>query len=81
MSSIIHYTQCPVCGSAELKIVLSAKDHTVSGETFPIAECNGCSFRFTQDVPDAAGILPYYKSEDYISHTDTSKGLVNRLYQ
>jgi 2-polyprenyl-3-methyl-5-hydroxy-6-metoxy-1,4-benzoquinol methylase len=81
MSSKIHYTNCPVCGSAELKNVLSAKDHTVSGEAFPIAECNGCSLRFTQDVPDTAGILPYYKSEDYISHTDTSKGLVNRLYQ
>ena len=23
---------------------------------------------------------PYYKSEDYISHTDTAKGLINRLY-
>ncbi|HEY6062979.1 MAG TPA: class I SAM-dependent methyltransferase, partial [Chitinophagaceae bacterium] len=53
----------------------------VSGEIFPIAECNACSLRFTQDVPDAAGILPYYKSEDYISHSNTSKGLINRLYQ
>src|SRR5204863_1570682 len=24
---------------------------------------------------------PYYQSEDYISHTNTSKGLINRLYQ
>ena len=81
MSGKIHYTNCPVCGSADLKNVLAAKDHTVSGETFQISECNGCSLRFTQDVPDAEGIIPFYKSEDYISHTDTSKGLVNRLYQ
>jgi 2-polyprenyl-3-methyl-5-hydroxy-6-metoxy-1,4-benzoquinol methylase len=26
-------------------------------------------------------ISPYYKSENYISHTNTSKGLINRLYQ
>jgi SAM-dependent methyltransferase len=81
MSQIIHYTQCPVCGSSDIKIVLSVKDYTVSGELFPIAECNACSLRFTQDVPDADGIIPYYKSEDYISHSNTSKGLINRLYQ
>jgi SAM-dependent methyltransferase len=63
------------------KNVLSAKDHNVSGETFPIAECSDCSLRFTQDVPDAVGILPYYQSEDYISHSNTSKGIINSLYQ
>ena len=81
MSQLIHYTNCPVCGSADIKNVLSVKDYTVSGENFSIAECNNCSLRFTQDVPDAASISPYYKSENYISHTNTSKGLINRLYQ
>ena len=81
MSQLIHYTNCLVCNSAELKNVLSAKDYTVSGETFVVVECNSCSLRFTQDVPDVASISPYYKSENYISHTNTSKGLINRLYQ
>jgi len=81
MSQHIHYTHCPVCGTADIKNALSAKDYTISGETFAIAECNGCLLRFTQDVPEAASISPYYKSENYISHTNTSKGLVNRLYQ
>jgi SAM-dependent methyltransferase len=81
MSQTIHYINCPVCGSADIKNVLSAKDHTVSGEIFSIAECNDCTLRFTQDVPDATSIAPYYKSEDYISHSNTSKGLINRLYQ
>ena len=81
MGQPIHYTNCPGCGSAEIKDVLSAKDYTVSGETFSIAECNACTLRFTQHVPDAVSIYPYYKSENYISHTNTSKGLINRLYQ
>jgi len=81
MREVIHYTHCPVCGSAEIKNVLSAKDHTVSSEAFVIAECAACSLRFTQDVPDAVSIAAYYKSEDYISHSNTSKGLINRLYQ
>lgn len=81
MSQLVHYTNCPVCGSPDIKNVLSVKDYTESNETFVIAECNSCSLRFTQDVPDAASIAPYYKSENYISHTNTSKGLINRLYQ
>ena len=35
---------------------------------------------FTQDVPAATAIGRYYNSEAYISHSDTQKGLVNRLY-
>ncbi len=81
MSSTIHYTHCPVCGSGDIRIVLSAADHTVSKEKFPVAECGGCTLRFTQDVPGPECIAPYYQSEDYISHTNTSKGLINRLYQ
>jgi transcription elongation factor Elf1 len=73
MNQVIHYSHCPVCGAAEIKNVLSATDHTVSGQVFPIAACGSCSLRFTQDVPDAASIGPYYKSENYISHTNTSK--------
>ena len=76
----IHYQFCPVCNAATISNVLQVKDHTVSGESFIIAECSSCSFRFTQDVPDADSISPYYKSEDYISHTNTATGLVNRLY-
>jgi SAM-dependent methyltransferase len=78
--SLIHYTFCPSCGSDKLKPVLNAIDHTVSNEQFAIWECQGCGLRITQDVPDAAAIGPYYHSEAYISHSNTSKGLVNRLY-
>jgi len=81
MNQLVHYTNCPVCNSAEIKIVISAKDYTVSKEIFQIAECSVCSLRFTQDVPGKDSIGPYYKSEEYISHTNTSKGLINRLYQ
>lgn len=76
----IHYTTCPVCNSTELEPALHAVDHTVSHETFAIWQCRQCTLRFTQDVADAASIGAYYRSEDYISHSNTSKGLVNRLY-
>jgi SAM-dependent methyltransferase len=81
MSAPVHYTRCPVCHSTAIRPVLAAKDHTVSGETFSIFECASCSLRFTQDVPAPDRIGEYYKAEAYISHTNTSKGLVNRLYK
>jgi 2-polyprenyl-3-methyl-5-hydroxy-6-metoxy-1,4-benzoquinol methylase len=81
MNNIIHYNNCPVCGSTAIKNILSVKDYTVSGKTFPIDECNSCTLRFTQDAPDINSISAYYKSEDYISHTNTSKGFINRIYK
>ncbi|HEY0676744.1 MAG TPA: class I SAM-dependent methyltransferase [Chitinophagaceae bacterium] len=80
MQSIIHHTSCPLCGSASISNVLTAKDHTVSSEIFEIWECTDCTGRFTQNNPEADSIGRYYKSENYISHSDTSKGLVNKLY-
>jgi 2-polyprenyl-3-methyl-5-hydroxy-6-metoxy-1,4-benzoquinol methylase len=77
---MIHYEHCPVCGSAGILKVITAKDFTVSGESFEIWQCANCSLRFTQDVPDAAAIGRYYKSENYISHTESNKGIVNAMY-
>lgn len=81
MESTVHYNQCPVCGSSSINSVLSAKDYTVSGKLFDVWQCNNCTLRFTQDVPAENSIGNYYKSENYISHTNTSKGFINQLYQ
>jgi len=75
------YTQCPVCLQTNFKEVLRVKDHTVSGETFSIVHCETCSFRFTNPVPTQIAIGPYYQSEDYISHSNTNKGFINKAYQ
>jgi SAM-dependent methyltransferase len=77
---MITYERCPVCESAAIQPVLNATDHTVTGEQFSIFQCAGCSLRFTQNIPDAGNIGRYYRSENYISHSETSKGLVNWLY-
>lgn len=71
---------CPVCGSAEIQPVFDVKDHTVSKELFPVFHCNHCTARFTNNIPGEAEIGAYYKSEDYISHTETSKGFINSVY-
>jgi len=80
MPELIAYTQCPACGSASIYSALTVKDHTVTQEIFEIWHCADCTIRFTQHVPNAATIGPYYQSANYVSHSDTDKGLVNRLY-
>ncbi len=77
---MIVYRSCPNCGNNNISCVLEAKDHTVSGEEFEIWECENCTQRFTQNIPGAENIGNYYQSENYISHSDTSKGFVNKLY-
>jgi SAM-dependent methyltransferase len=77
---MIHYSQCPVCGSQNITAQLTAQDHTVSHQQFSIWHCAGCTARFTQDVPEQAAIGPYYQSDNYISHSDTKKGVINSLY-
>ncbi len=77
----VHYSNCPVCASKHINPLLTVADHSVSKENFVIWQCADCSLRFTQDVPDEASIGPYYKSPDYISHTNTDKGFINKAYQ
>jgi 2-polyprenyl-3-methyl-5-hydroxy-6-metoxy-1,4-benzoquinol methylase len=77
---MIHYTACPVCSSNNISKQLIAKDHTVSHQQFEIWHCNNCTARFTQDVPGQEAIGAFYQSDNYISHSDTKKGIVNTLY-
>jgi SAM-dependent methyltransferase len=79
--SQVHYTKCPVCRSPDINPLLTVEDHSVSREKFTIWQCSNCTLRFTQDAPEESSIAPYYQSPDYISHSDTNKGLVNQLYQ
>ncbi|MCK9402555.1 MAG: class I SAM-dependent methyltransferase [Chitinophagaceae bacterium] len=80
MPELISFSHCPACNSESVYPALSAKDYTVSGELFEIWHCDDCSLRFTQPIPAADKIGAYYQSAGYISHSDTAKGLINRLY-
>jgi 2-polyprenyl-3-methyl-5-hydroxy-6-metoxy-1,4-benzoquinol methylase len=77
---MINYTQCPVCDSTNIAPALTAQDYTVSQQKFAVWHCSSCTLRFTQQVPRQDAIQAYYKSDTYISHSDTKKGLINSLY-
>ncbi|MFM7014887.1 MAG: class I SAM-dependent methyltransferase [Bacteroidota bacterium] len=73
--------QCPVCYSEQYNPVLNCTDFTTTQEQFSISECSSCSLRFTNPRPGISESIRYYQSSDYISHTDSSKGLLNKVYQ
>lgn len=73
--------KCPVCQSASLSEYKKIKDHSVSGEIFSLQKCTSCSFIFTNPRPDEVSVGSYYESEEYISHSNTTKGLLARIYQ
>lgn len=77
---MFNYTKCPVCRNQSFSEFLSCKDYTVSQETFTIVNCNSCGFKFTNPIPDISDLGRYYQSEEYISHSNTKKGLISRLY-
>lgn len=74
-------TKCPICNSSDFKLFLICKDYTVSRETFNIVQCNSCGFKFTNPRPEAKELGKYYKSEEYVSHSNTSRGFINSTYQ
>src|SRR5687768_9366396 len=71
---------CPVCNKDENKPFLSCMDHTVSKETFHIVQCSSCSMVYTNPIPNDQDIGRYYQSSSYVSHSDTKKGIINKLY-
>jgi 2-polyprenyl-3-methyl-5-hydroxy-6-metoxy-1,4-benzoquinol methylase len=77
---MINISNCPVCASTEFTPTLNCKDYTVSGENFQILVCNTCEFKFTSPRPEDSLLGNYYKSDDYISHSNTRKGFISRLY-
>ena len=72
--------QCPVCDGKAFSPFLTCTDFFVSGEQFIIKQCNSCGFKITENIEDEDNIGPYYQSENYISHSNTSKGVVNSVY-
>lgn len=71
---------CPACSSSLQSPFLEAIDYTVSKESFSIVRCRQCELLFTNPRPKNTEAGPYYHSENYISHSNTQEGFINKLY-
>jgi len=77
---LVKRDTCPICNGSQFESFLTAVDYTVSHETFTIVKCSGCGFHFTNPIPAENEIGKYYKSESYVSHSSSSKGIINKIY-
>lgn len=59
---------------------LKVKDHSISGEDFQLLYNSELDMLETFPQPEAEKLSDYYKSEDYISHTDTKRNLLEKVY-
>ncbi len=65
----------------ELKPYLSCIDYTVSRETFSILIDKDSELLVTTPRPKDENLEKYYESEDYISHSNSNKSFLDKVYQ
>jgi 2-polyprenyl-3-methyl-5-hydroxy-6-metoxy-1,4-benzoquinol methylase len=78
---MMRVNECPVCGNKSVNKFLELEDYFLSKESFEISLCAECGFKFTNPVPRETDLPKYYESDEYISHSNTTKGFVNKIYQ
>jgi 2-polyprenyl-3-methyl-5-hydroxy-6-metoxy-1,4-benzoquinol methylase len=62
-----------------MKLYLETKDFTLTGESFQLLHDRDLDMLVTDPQPEDLG--KYYESDNYISHTDAKKSLVDKIYQ
>ena len=62
------------------EIFLNVKDFSVSGDNFELIKNIEYGFLETKPQPKIDDLPNYYKSEDYISHTDAKRNLFEKAY-
>lgn len=64
-----------------MKKTFEVKDHSVSGKNFSLVYDAQRHMFFTEPKPSQLELPAYYESEDYISHTDGTRSLFEKIYQ
>ncbi len=72
--------KCPGCHSPNIGNHFICTDYVVSGESFALSVCRDCELVFTNPRPVKDIIGKYYRSENYIPHSE-KKSAFNRLYR
>ena len=76
-----NLSSCPVCENVSFDEEFKCKDYLISKQEFSICKCKLCAFEFTNPRPLAKDLGKYYESDEYISHSNTKKSIVDKVYQ
>lgn len=72
---------CLLCDNKELIKHHELKDYFLTLESFSIYRCPACDLMFTWPRPATHELSAYYKSKEYISHSNKKSDLQSRIYQ
>lgn len=72
---------CPWCGNPSNHTYLKVKDYFLTQEEFELFQCDHCGLVFTVPRPAPEQIGNYYKSEEYYSHQQNTKGFIPKIYE
>jgi len=67
--------------NSKKKIYLTCKDYTVSNEKFELIYNSKFEMLETYPQPKLDKLASYYESSTYISHTDSKKTFIDKIYQ
>lgn len=73
-------TTCPICHGYRVSYYVSCQDNFTTEEVFKLYQCDNCQLLFTKDAPTPNQMERYYSSKNYISHTNTNQGAINKIY-
>ncbi len=59
---------------------ITVKDYSVSGEDFQLIHSAEFDYLETTPKPSVEALPGYYKSEDYISHTNSKRNILEKVY-
>lgn len=74
-------SNCPRCGGNSFVPWALVRDHSITHEDFNLVDCTTCGFRSTNPRPTQGDVGRYYQSDTYISHSNATASLQDRLYQ
>lgn len=60
---------------------MKVKDYFLTQEEFELFQCDHCGLVFTVPRPTPEVIGNYYKSDEYYSHQQNSKGFIPKIYE
>ena len=72
--------RCPYCQSDTTDLHLKLKDYFLTQEDFEIYRCPHCELLFTWPRPEESELGKYYKSDEYLSHNESKKGIMPFIY-
>ncbi|MFH0865377.1 MAG: class I SAM-dependent methyltransferase [Bacteroidota bacterium] len=73
--------KCEICDGNEFADFMQCTDYFLTKERFFLKKCKNCGLVFVNPRPEIQNLKNYYESPDYISHSGSEKGIVNKIYK